>query len=367
MSPLEEFSGESPVPRLTTPAPIGFALPTAILALVAAGLVITGGIQLALRQQPSTISTHRAAQAFYVAESGLNTILANWSPERSELWVWGPAEVQTGTTGQGEWEAEIRRVGDRLFFIRSTGRVAEGAAGQSAQRAVGVAARVQAARFEVPAALQTMGPVHLSASARILGEEGIPAQWGRGLCPWVPQDVPAVVTPEGILVEGLSPDPSEAETLGLHVRDPELSPTEFSRFGGMSWEDLTSLASVSLPGGIIDAVGPRVSENHCDYTVPMNWGDPQRPAAPCGDYFPIIHLRGHATIRSNGSGQGILLADGDLELTDEFRFFGLVIAQGSIDLDGGSWDGPSVFGATSSRNPRQVAQRLTGAAVLQNS
>ena len=104
--------------------------------------VITGGIQLALRQQPSGISTHRATQAFYVAESGLNTILANWSPERSELWVWGPAEVQRGTTGQGEWEAEIRRVGDRLFFIRSTGRVAEGAAGQSAQRAVGVAARV---------------------------------------------------------------------------------------------------------------------------------------------------------------------------------------------------------------------------------
>ena len=56
-----------------------------------------------------------------------------------------------------------------------------------------------------------------------------------------------------------------------------------------------------------------------------------------------------------------------MELTDEFRFFGLVIAQGSIDLEGGSRDRPSVFGATSSRNPRQVAQRLTGSAVLQNS
>ena len=347
--------------------PRGFALPAAILALVAVGLLITGGIQLALRQRPMTISIRRATQAFYVAETGVNTVLSSWSPEGHNLRVWGPPRVQRGTTGQGEWEAEIRRVGDQLFFIRATGRVGSGPGASSAKRAVGVAARAQTARFEVPAALQTLGPVELSGSARIVGEDVVPEPWRGSFCPGVLQDLPAIVTPGGTSVEGAPLVQAGATPALFHVRDPSLSSAEFNRLGGMSWEDLTSLSSNHLPGGIIDAVGPKMSGDRCDDTDPMNWGDPGHPEASCGGYFPIIHLQGDVAIRSSGWGQGILLADGDLDLGDEFQFFGLVIAQGSITLAGGSGSGPSVFGAVSTRSRRQVAQRFTGEALLQNS
>ncbi len=367
MSHLETSSGPRTRVQRLGPTSIGFALPVAILALVAIGLVITGGIQFVLRQQPKGPSTHRATQAFYVAESGMNTVLANWSTGRNSLRVWGPPEVRVGTTGQGEWEAEIRRVGERLFFVRSTGRVGQGAGGGPAKRAVGIAARAEAAHFEVPAALQTLGPVQLSGSARIVGEDQVPEQWGPRVCSAPRQDLPAVVTPEGVAVEGLEKTLSAAGAPAPHIRDPLLSMTEFDRFGGMSWEDLTSLASVSLSGGIIEGMGPTLTENQCDYTDPLNWGDPESPTAPCGDYFPIVHLRGDATIRSNGWGQGILLADGNLDLGGGFHFFGLVIAQGSIDFKGGSGDGPSVFGAVSTKNPEQARQQFTGEAVLQNS
>lgn len=44
-------------------------------------------------------------------------------------------------------------------------------------------------------------------------------------------------------------------------------------------------------------------------------------------------LQGDATVRSNGSGQGILPADERLRFEGgEFWFFGLVIAQGGISL-----------------------------------
>jgi hypothetical protein len=67
----------------------------------------------------------------------------------------------------------------------------------------------------------------------------------------------------------------------------------------------------------------------------MNWGDPVRhsPAAACETYFPIIHITGNATL-SGGSGQGILLVDGDLTKAGNFSFTGVVITRGTIRSSG---------------------------------
>ena len=345
----------------------GFALPIAILALVAVGLVTTGAIQLALRKHQGSSSTRETTQAFYVAESGMNSVLANWSPGQSGLRVWGPPDIKRGATAQGVWEVEVRRVGDTLFFLRSVGRVDSDADRPPAQQAVGVAARAHRASLVIPGALRTLGPVHISGLSRILGEDEIPPHWDLQICPEARQNLPAVVTPDGILVEGLARASSGTQAPGAHLRDSALSVAAFDQFGGMTWEDLTSLAAVDLPGGVIDRTGPSVSGNQCDHTDPMNWGDPENPSAPCGDYCPIIHLRGDATIRSKGQGQGILLADGNLDLRGDFRFFGLVIAQGSIGLLGEGATGPSVFGAIGARNQKLAAQQFSGAALLQYS
>jgi hypothetical protein len=90
-------------------------------------------------------------------------------------------------------------------------------------------------------------------------------------------------------------------------------------------------------------MGPVVTAGACTKTNNMNWGDPVRhtPVAACETYFPIIHVTGdlHA---SGGTGQGILLVDGDLIKSGNFSFYGVVIARGTIRSTGNS---NAIYGA----------------------
>lgn len=344
----------------------GFALPAAILALVAVGLFITGGIQLALRRPPDTLSTQLSRTAFYVAESGLNRVLASWRPGDELLRPWGPADQRSGSTPEGEWTASVRRVGDRLYFVRAVGR-AEGAGGSSARRALGTVARLESPEVGAPAALRTSGTVRLAAGADVRGEDAAPAAWGSEYCPDALRDVPALLAPADGWVGLDSAAGARSEWSAAQVRDPDLAPEEFEGFGELDWTELVARATVHLPGGTLEDVGPRATGGVCDVDDPMNWGDPLDPAGPCGDRFPIIHVDRDATIRSNGSGQGILFVDGNLTVTGGFQFFGLVIVRGAISLEGGGGNAPSVFGAVSTGDVGRATQRLTGPVLVQNS
>ena len=67
----------------------------------------------------------------------------------------------------------------------------------------------------------------------------------------------------------------------------------------------------------------------------MNWGDPVRhsPAAACEPYFPVIHVTGDLKV-TGGSGQGILLVDGDFTVAGNFTFDGAVIVRGGLKMTG---------------------------------
>ncbi len=60
------------------------------------------------------------------------------------------------------------------------------------------------------------------------------------------------------------------------------------------------------------------------------------PANACENYFPIIHAKGAtSTLKLTGNkGQGILLVDGDLEISGGFEFYGPVIVRGRIKSTG---------------------------------
>ena len=95
-----------------------------------------------------------------------------------------------------------------------------------------------------------------------------------------------------------------------------------------------------------------------------NWGDPLNPTAPCGDYFPIIHVTGNARIQSGGTGQGILLVDGNLDLRGSFVFYGVVIVQGIFLTQG---TGNHVSGGVLAGNADLDNETLTGSSEIQNS
>ena len=64
----------------------------------------------------------------------------------------------------------------------------------------------------------------------------------------------------------------------------------------------------------------------------MNWGDGDH-TQPCGGYFPMVHITGNANL--TGTGQGVLLVDGDVNMSGKFEWFGAVIVQGVMKASGG--------------------------------
>src|SRR5260370_35493305 len=95
-------------------------------------------------------------------------------------------------------------------------------------------------------------------------------------------------------------------------------------------------------GGLWHAV---TAAGACSQPVLTNWGDPLNPTAPCGNYMPIIHITGSATINGQ-QGQGILLVDGNLSVYGGFQFYGITIVKGSLITAGGASNPAHFWGAT---------------------
>ena len=78
--------------------------------------------------------------------------------------------------------------------------------------------------------------------------------------------------------------------------------------------------------------GPAVANGVCATGNPLNWGDGDH-TQPCGGYFPLVRVAGDATL--TGTGQGVLLVDGDLNVAGKFQWFGAVIVEGAMKAAGG--------------------------------
>jgi hypothetical protein len=114
---------------------------------------------------------------------------------------------------------------------------------------------------------------------------------------------------------------------------------EFFTFGGINWADLTAMANITVPTGFLisgstagNGMFPRFVNGACDKTSVYNWGDPARTTT-CANYFPIIWAKGTINI-TGGSGQGILIVDGDLNVSGGATFHGPVLIRGRL-ISGG--------------------------------
>jgi hypothetical protein len=107
-------------------------------------------------------------------------------------------------------------------------------------------------------------------------------------------------------------------------------------------ELLSRSMSAANPGIRIAGAGmpaPVERSGVCATDGLWNWGDPDRPWAPCGSHMAVrasaadVHVLG-------GVGQGLLVVDGGVRLSGGTRFYGLIIAKGGLRLEeGASLDG----------------------------
>jgi len=112
-----------------------------------------------------------------------------------------------------------------------------------------------------------------------------------------------------------------------------LSVVDRPGLGMLTMEDL--LAAADTITAAFGTPAPHEVWGRCDEVAPWSWGDPDRPSGPCGAHFALRGAPSSLTV-VGGVGQGVLVVDGDLELSAAARFYGVVVVSGRLVVSGGS-------------------------------
>ncbi len=344
----------------------GFALPAAIGGLVIVGVLVTAGFYMARQEVRIGVASKHAAMAVNVAQMGANEVMANWNGyQLGSIPMWGDTTI-VDTTDTGIWSVKVTNLNGTVYFVDATGEVTEGGAMWSgATRRIGLITRIIYADIDPPAALTTRGNVTLKGGAEVHGEDSDPGGWG-GYCTGS-RDKPGIVTNDTTILGTVG----HADITGTpaYVQDSSIVDSTFTTFGNLTWDQLVEVAKadgkdVTGLGGTINNTWPDSVGSVCKTSTLTNWGDPYHPSGACGGYFPLIYHGGSVTIQSGGIGQGILLVDGDLDLRGNFEFYGIVIVQGALGVQG---SGNRVFGGVMASNADFDPESLVGGSVVNNS
>ena len=316
----------------------GFALPTAIGALVIVGVLVTAGFYMAQQEVRIGVASRFSSMAVNLAQSSANSVLVNKTSTLTAMNVWDTTTI-VDTVDNGVTSVKVTKLAMRLYYLDATAKVTEGGALWSgATRRVGVVTRMATANMDPPGALATQGSLKVGGSTIVNGYDSIPSGWG-GMC-----DSASMTNKPGIVIDdttAISSSGSKFEVTGSPAfqQDTTLTSDDLLSFGDeLDWGDIVSLAEKTFTSGsVINSMAPdstMVNGSYvCHESNAMNWGDPYHPGGACGNYFPIIYGKGDLKL-TGGYGQGILLVEGDLDVQGGFEFFGPVFVKGELSTAG---------------------------------
>jgi hypothetical protein len=210
-------------------------------------------------------------------------------------------------------------------------------------------------QVNIQAALTIGGPVKFGGgNVFIDGKDHVPPSW-PGCGPLEPSKAGVRAKNAGDVAA------SQGQVTGTPnvLITPAMDSTTFIQYGPTNYYQLAAQAGVKLPGGTYSP-NPVITNGVCTITN-NNWGDGKTPTSACGGYFPIVHIQGDANI-TNGTGQGILLVDGNLVASGTFTYYGLIIVRGGFStLAGGS---PKVYGSVLAQSINLATTAFAGDAVV---
>lgn len=331
----------------------GFVLPLALVVMVVLSVVAVTALHVTTSDLIANRSMRIASRALYAAEAGADETVARWNAGSYSVLLPGDS-VTTGWNRlpDGGWyQSSVLRVDDGsapapMFRIRTQGRPSRTAA---ARREVIVMVQAASGRACCRAAVAIRGRLRVRAPSRPSGWKGpwtppsqvdgrdhVPTAWA-GFCP-----VPGSATP-GILVDRTNnvtfQAGASAEGSPPLEEDRTIGPSLAEVLGDATYDELAARANVRFTSGttrLRGTIGPSAANGACLTSDDQNWGAPTLPASACWDYLPVIHARGNLRIDARGQGQGILLVDGDLNVTNTFDFYGIVVVKGQATLRGGA-------------------------------
>jgi len=312
----------------------GMALPMVLGAIVLIGTLIGGVMYLATQDYRVGANTLNETRAEASAEMGLNRVLTDWDQSKNSSMVTGDTMTKSYTDPNGaSVNVFITRLPGPFFWAVSEGQTRGNSLQYGARRRYGSLLRLNLPAVNFLGAVTAAGNVRASGNVTVSGNDANPTGWA---CTGTLNNVPgAVLSPTAqVTFNGTA---NVTGNPGYTTNVAANDTNTFFNYGGLTYTTLAAMANITLTGGNYNGMAPSVSSGVCNKNSTMNWGDPVRhsPAAACETYYPVIHITGNASL-TGGSGQGILLIDGDLTEAGNFSFFGVVIVRGTIRSTGNS-------------------------------
>jgi hypothetical protein len=318
----------------------GFALPVALGSMVVIGMILAGVFFAATQENRVGRNTVNQERAFRAAEFGLNNTYSSWpNGTMNALAVGGVSTIVHDSSAKG-WIDTVRvtRLNNNSYWLVSTAYAGSGLA-QARHRST-TAIRIAFPQINFLAALTVHGGIKIGGSSLTTGMDTPPAGWA---CPPAGAEQPGIATDNVNNIET-----SGCNNLNCIIGSPQIqqnaavsdSNTFFTYGPDANWSTLTAAANINYVGSWnVNGVAPAfTAAGACNTAVASNWGDPNRatPAGTCEGYFPIIYFSGAgSTVHiTGGTGQGILLVDGDLIVDGGFQWYGPVIARGHVTTQG---------------------------------
>lgn len=284
----------------------GALLPAVLAIMVLIGLAASAGFFMLGHERSAGASAQLETIALAATDDALIAAAQAFGARARTLRVGGSYAERIAGDGKATTElARILRLGETLFALHVDVRAARASA-MTARRRATVLLRLNPPALPFPAALSLDdgGPAPPGFASDV---DSAPAGWS---CP-----------PD----EGSAPDSAQHPPLATDTA---------------AVSDLRLRADFSFrDGAIVASPDPRVDSGECSTADANNWGDASR-SGPCAHFFPIVHGTGDLTV-DGGSGQGVLVVDGDLRLSGGFAFTGAVIVSGALIIGPG---GASVLG-----------------------
>lgn len=335
----------------TTRAREGFALATAIVAIVLIGLLIAASFFGSIQEFRTGRNTLFQERALAAAEFGQSSVLTDFDIETFRNQAKGTVTTRTYAVQDGATASvDITKLNLLTFSVVSNGVAAAGT-DMEARRRTGMLIRLEIPELRVAGAITSANKTNITGTGSTSGNDLNPAGWNcdetgppkAGIVNDNAADVTATGACSGFSCVGGTPTVAVDPLAG--------DPATYDEFGGFSYDSLAAMANITITGASASGIGPVVSGGACVKTNASNWGDPTRNAVtpgPCEGYYPIIHVTTTGVFSlSSGRGQGILLIDGSLKMTGNFEFYGPVIIKGNIEFAG---TGNKIFGGIMTAN-----------------
>ena len=317
----------------------GIAILAALGGIVVIGALIAGVFFVSAQESQISGGSVVSERAFRAAELGLNTTLAkDW--DNTAMFALPVGGMDTLTYSGTGWvdTVVITKLTPKTFSILSSATAGTGRLARSRKKTL-LSIKLTSPSFDFLGALTVRGATQIGGSSLINGTNTNPLTWTG--CPVASDTLAGVAISDStqITYSGCSTG-SCVQGSPRILQDPSAGDTtNYFEFGDEDWATLTAAATKVIEGSAtFSQINPVVSNGACDKSQIANWGAPVHsvPANPCESYFPIIHSKGSSSVLklSGAKGQGILLVDGDLEISGGFEFYGPVIVRGRIKSTG---------------------------------